>query len=217
MLRILALLIGLGGIPAASWADPVRLLVFGDSLTEGYGLATDDGLVPQLQQWLVARGHDVEVINDGASGHQTSDGKKRIASSLERFSPDAVIVELGGNDLISDVDPKVTEANLDSILAQAGTDGRPLLLVGIARPERDRIRRQAWADIWPRLAQKHDALLLENLYGPFFGLTRRQQAKMLQQDRIHASAEGIKLIIESLGPKVEELVHEVEAMKVGTN
>ncbi|GLK62659.1 MULTISPECIES: arylesterase [Paracoccus] len=205
MLRILVLIMTLAAAQMAA-AAPLRILAFGDSLTEGYGLPRHHGLVPQLQSWLKARGHDVVVLNGGLSGDTTAGGRVRIGYSLARHKPDAVIVELGGNDLLMGFGPAMVEDNLDSILKQAGKGGKPLLLVGIALPDENDPLREDWATIWPRLAQKHGTLLMENLYQPLFDLPGEDYKTMLQSDKLHASAEGVRLIIESLGPKVEELI-----------
>lgn len=216
ILRRLALLIGLiflaGLTPLGARAAGIRVLAFGDSLTAGYGLPPEQGLVAQLQGWLHARGHrNVEVVNGGVSGETTAGGRQRIAAAIAEARPDAIIVELGGNDLLSGATPAEAEANLDAILAQARAGNRPVLLVGIAEPERDEARRRAWAGIWPRLAARHGTLLLPNLYAPILSLPQERWPALLQADRIHASAEGVRLIVESLGPKVEELVAPIEA------
>ena len=151
-------------------------------------------------------------MNGGVSGETTAGGRQRIAAAIAETRPDAIIVELGGNDLLSGTTPPAeTEANLDAILRQAQTEGRPVLLVGIAEPERDEARRRAWAEIWPRLAARHGTLLLPNLYEPILSQPRDRWPALLQEDRIHASAEGVRLIVESLGPKVEELIAPIEA------
>ncbi|SIQ22819.1 acyl-CoA thioesterase-1 [Paracoccus thiocyanatus] len=211
LLRALVLLVVLAAVPAA--AGPLRILAFGDSLTEGYGLPAQDGLVPQLQNWLDARGHDVLVLNGGLSGDTATGGRVRIGHSLARHRPDAVIVELGGNDLLLGLAPAMVEDSLDSILRQAGRDGRPLLLVGIASPDHDDRLRGDWAAIWPRLAARHDALLMENLYQPLFDLPDQGYRTMLQPDGLHASAQGVGLIVQSLGPKVEALIARAEARR----
>ncbi|QAR27544.1 arylesterase [Paracoccus denitrificans] len=211
MLRTLVLILALAAVPAA--ATPLRILAFGDSLTEGYGLPRKDGLVPQLQDWLRARGHDVLVLNGGLSGDTTAGGRVRIGYSLARHKPDAVIVELGGNDLLMGFAPQMVEGNLDSILGQAGRGGRPLLLVGIASPDHDDPLRRDWAGIWPRMATQHDALLMENLYQPLFDLPGDGYKAMLQPDGLHASAKGVGLIVQSLGPKVEALIEKAEARR----
>ncbi len=211
MLRTLVLILALAAMPAA--AAPLRILAFGDSLTEGYGLPRKAGLVPQLQKWLRARGHDVVVVNGGLSGDTTAGGRRRIGYSLARHKPDAVIVELGGNDLLMGFSPTMVEENLDSILSQAGKDGKPLLLVGIASPDPDDPLRRDWADIWPRMAAQHDTLLMENLYQPLFDMPDDGYKTMLQPDGLHASAEGVGLIVQSLGPKVEALIAQAEARR----
>lgn len=203
-LKALALALLLAAPPAM--AEPLRILAFGDSLTEGYGLPPKQGLVPQLQAWLDRRGHDVIVLNGGLSGDTAAGGRVRIGYSLARYRPDAVIVELGANDLLMGFSPHMVEKNLDAILAQAGRERRPLLLVGIASPRTAPEAQRKWAEIWPRLADRHDALLLENLYQPLIDLPAEQQPDMLQQDGLHASARGVALIVESLGPKVEALI-----------
>lgn len=211
MLKALALILALFATPLA--AEPLRILAFGDSLTEGYGLRPRDGLVPQLQKWLDARGHDVVVLNGGLSGDTTAGGRIRIGYSVSRHKPDAVIVELGGNDLLLGFTPKAVEKNLNAILTQAGRGGRPLLLVGIASPELEPALQREWAEIWPRIATRHDTLLMENLYQPLFDFPGGNYRKMLQKDGLHASAKGVRLIIESLGPKVEELIAQAEARR----
>ena len=205
-LTALALTFLMAATPAL--AEPLRILAFGDSLTEGYGLPPKDGLVPRLQDWLTKRGHDVVVLNGGLSGDTAAGGRVRIGYTLARARPDAVIVELGANDLLMGFSPAMVEKNLGSILVQAGRDDRPLLLVGIASPRLSPELQQEWAAIWPRLATRHDTLLMANLYQPLFDLPRADLPAMLQEDGLHASAKGVALIVESLGPKVEELIIE---------
>ncbi|UXU75321.1 MULTISPECIES: arylesterase [unclassified Paracoccus (in: a-proteobacteria)] len=196
-------------------APPLRVLVFGDSLTEGYGLPRKDGLVPQLQAWLDRRGQDATVLNGGLSGDTTAGGRVRIGYSIARHRPDAVVVELGGNDLLLGFGPAMVEDNLDSILTQAARRDRPLLLVGIALPDAgardipasDSTERAAWAAIWPRLADRHRALLLPNLFQPLYDAPEDYRA-YLQADGLHPSARGVREIVEVLGPKVEELIAE---------
>ena len=106
------------------------MLALGDSLTAGYGLPTDQGFVPQLQAWLAAKGLDVKIINAGVSGDTTAGGLSRADWSL---TPDvqAVIVNLGGNDMLRGIDPATSRANLDAILAKVKARGVPML-AGIA-------------------------------------------------------------------------------------
>lgn len=208
ILRTFALAAVIAAPPLAAHADQVRLLAFGDSLTEGYGLSKRDGLVPKLQNWLRERGHDVVLLNGGLSGDTTAGGRVRIGYSIARHKPDAIIVELGGNDLMAGLGWKGAEDNLDSILSQAGRHHVPLLLVGIANPRKTS---DDWAAIWPRLATKHSTLLYPDLYAPLSSRPQSEWADLLQADGVHASALGVDLIVQQLGPSVEELLAQVTA------
>lgn len=208
---LLTLVLALAAGPLA--AAPLRILAFGDSLTEGLGLPKDKGLVPQLQAWLKARGHDVVVLNGGLSGDTTAGGRVRIGYSLARHKPDAVMIELGGNDLLLGFAPDMAEKNLDSILRQAGAGDKPLLLVGMALPQQDAPLRDAWAAIWPRLGARHDALVFPNLYQPLYDRPGEEYMSLLQKDGMHASDKGVALIVEQLGPKVEELIARAQAAR----
>lgn len=215
--RVLALATLIAVTPLAAMADQIRLLAFGDSLTQGYGLKPRDGLVPRLQAWLRARGHDVVVLNGGLSGDTTAGGRVRIGYSLARHRPDAVMVELGGNDLLAGLGWKGARDNLDSILSQAGKGDTPVLLVGIANPRASGADAANWAAIWPRLAQKHHALLYPDLYAPLVARPQAEWADLLQADGLHASARGVQLIVDGLGPRVEALLAQVSAHRLAAS
>jgi acyl-CoA thioesterase-1 len=95
-------------------AEPVTLVALGDSLTAGYGLPPDQGLVPQLQSWLTAQGAEVTVVNAGVSGDTTAGGLSRLDWSLTPET-DALMVTLGGNDMLRGVPPEEARANLTAI------------------------------------------------------------------------------------------------------
>lgn len=216
--RLLALAAGLpfaGLSPLrADEARPVRVLVFGDSLTAGFGLPADESFVPALSRWLEARSEvPVRLLNAGLSGDTTYGGRVRIRWALRR-DPDAVIVELGGNDMLMRMDPGRAEANLDAILEAAGAGGRPVLLLGIhATGPAD--YRKRWDAIWPRLAARHAALLVPDLYA----VIRRQSAEgrraFLQWDGVHASPRGVATLVDLVGPKALALVARAEARRDG--
>lgn len=197
--------------PLASWADAPRILAFGDSLTAGYGLPAGKGLVPQLQAWLDARGIEATVIDAGLSGDTTYGGRVRLPVSIRRHAPDAVIVELGGNDMLMGWSPERAEANLGPMLATATEGGRPALLVGIHAPGRDRDLRRRWAEIWPRLANTHGTLLLQDLYAPLAAIPPEGRGPYLLRDGIHPSAKGVALLVEHLGPEVAKLAAQAAA------
>lgn len=193
-------------LPAA--AEVPEVLAFGDSLTQGYGLMPGEGLVPQLQGWLAAQGTAVQVVNAGVSGDTTAGGRARIDWSLTP-GIDAVIVELGGNDLLRGQPPAAARANLDAILATVTARGLPVLLVGLPAPGNYGPAYKAEFDaIWPALAEKYHALLLPDLLAPIAALPPEERAArgLMQGDNTHPSAAGVKLVVAALGPKVLELL-----------
>lgn len=184
-----------------------RIVALGDSLTDGFGLARSAGLVPVLQGWLAARETPARIINHGLSGDTTWGGRVRVHWALRRGA-DAAIIELGGNDMLLGWSPGQAEANLDVILKVARRGNRPVLLVGIHAPGRDRARRQQWAEIWPRLALRHGTLLLPDLYAPLAAIPRPDRGPYLQPDGIHPSARGVALLADHLGPAVQDLIRQ---------
>ena len=194
----------LGGF--AAQAEPVTIAALGDSLTQGYGLVEEDGLVPQLQAWLTAQGADVRLINAGVSGDTTSGGAARVAWTLTP-DVDGLIVALGGNDLLRGIDPALARANLDSILAAAAEAKVAVLLIGMQAPGNYGPDYKADFDsIYPDLARKYGALLVTSFFSGFGTSDPAQVRALMQADGIHPNAEGVARIVEALGPQVLELV-----------
>lgn len=199
---------------AAVFADPVTVVALGDSLTAGYGLAPEAGLVPQLEGWLKAQGADVVVQNAGVSGDTTAGGLARLDWALSPEA-DALIVALGGNDLLRGLPPAEARANLEAILKGAEARGLPVLLVGMKAPGNYGPDYKADFDaIYPELAAAHGALLADYFFGGLIaaGADPADPASMaayMQADGIHPNAAGVTLIVEGLGPKVLELLARV--------
>lgn len=190
----------------------MTVVALGDSLTAGYGLADQSqGLVPQLEGWLKAKGHDVVLQNAGVSGDTTAGGLARIGWALGPEA-DALIVTLGGNDLLRGIDPGAAKANLEGILKEAATRKMPVLLVGLKStanfgPE----YKAAFDGMYGELAQVYGTVLAEDFFAGLraAGADPADPASMaafMQADGIHPNPEGVKLIVEGLGPKVEELL-----------
>lgn len=200
----LFLAIGLGHAESVN-AETLTLVALGDSLTAGYGLPQDQGLVPQLEGWLKAQGDDVVVVNAGVSGDTTAGGLSRLDWSLTPET-DALMVTLGGNDLLRGLPPEEARANLSAILAGAKAKGLPVLLVGMQAPGNYGAEYKASFDaIYPELAAQYGATLY-----PFFfqGLAGGNNdpavlRPFLQEDGIHPNAEGVARIVADLGPVVQ--------------
>ena len=188
-------------------------MALGDSLTQGYGLAQGEGLVPQLQAWLQDQGHDVDVINAGVSGDTTAGGLARLDWTLAE-PVDAMMVILGGNDLLRGIDPASSRANLDGILARLGTEGIPALLVGMPAPGNYGPEyRDAFEAMYPELAEAHGAMLYPDLLQPMSDKAEAglSFSDMMQDDHIHPNADGVAVIVDSLGPVVSDFLSGMES------
>lgn len=201
----------LAAAPAPATAEPLTLVALGDSLTQGYGLPQGEGLVPQLQAWLDASGAEVRVVNAGVSGDTTAGGRSRLDWALEPGT-DALMVALGGNDLLRGIDPAASRANLDAILAAARARGLPVLLVGMEAPGNYGPDYKAAFDaMYPELAATHGALLVPSFFAPLLEGSNDPAAlrPWMQPDGIHPNAEGVRRIVAALGPAVTELLAQV--------
>lgn len=183
-------------------AAPLRLIALGDSLTAGYGLPEEQGFVPQLDQWLADNGRpDVEVVNMGVSGDTSAGGLARVDWALGGGA-DAVLLELGANDMLRGIDPAVTEENLGGILTKLSAQGLPVLLSGMKAPGNYGPEYQeAYDAVFPHLAEQFGTL-----YDPFFLEGLVGQGDLFQPDGLHPNAEGVAVIVARIGPRVIELI-----------
>lgn len=192
-------------------AEPVTVAALGDSLTQGYGLAPQDGFVPQLQAWLEGEGAEVTVINAGVSGDTTAGGLSRVDWTLTD-EVDAMIVTLGGNDLLRGIDPAVSRANLDGILAAAEVRGVEVLLIGMqAAGNYGQDYKTAFDAMYPELAEAYGTLYLPSFFGGLdMGQDLSAARALMQPDGIHPNAEGVARIVDGVGPAVLDLIARAE-------
>lgn len=191
-------------------AEPVTVAALGDSLTQGYGLPLEQGFVPQLQGWLQAQGTDVTLINAGVSGDTTQGGLARVDWTLGP-EVDAMIVALGGNDLLRGIDPAVSRANLEGILKAAAAADIEVLLVGMKAPGNyGPDYKAAFDGMYPELAQAYGTLYLDSFFAGLGSQDPAQLRPYIQADGIHPNAEGVAQIVEGFGPKVLELIQRAQ-------
>ncbi|HXX50969.1 MAG TPA: arylesterase [Xanthobacteraceae bacterium] len=187
---------------------PIRIVALGDSLTAGYGLADQDGFVPRLRAALTAKGVVADIADAGVSGDTASDGLERLDWSVPQGT-DAVIVELGANDMLRGIDPQVTRNALDAILARLAQRHIAVMFCGMkAAPNLGAQYGRAFDGIYRELAAKYGALLY-----PFFLDGVAADAALTQPDGLHPNAAGVGVIVGRILPKVEELVERVRAQK----
>ena len=198
-----ALLASPGAAEAA--AGQIKILAFGTSLTQGYGLPPGTELTSLLEARLKARHVDAKVINAGVSGDTTAGGLSRLDWSLADH-PEAAILELGGNDALRGLPPEQTEKNLRAILSKLRAQRIPVLLLGMMAPRNFGPEYAAQFDaIYPRLAKQFDVL-----FYPFVLNGVAMQARLNQADGIHPNPEGEKIVADRIFPDVLKLVAEVK-------
>jgi len=187
---------------------PIHIVALGDSLTAGYGLAVKEGFVPRLRAALVAKGGTADIANAGVSGDTASDGLARLDWSVPEGT-DAVIVELGANDMLRGIDPQVTRNALDAILTRLAQRHIAVMLCGMkAAPNLGVEYGHTFDSIYPELSAKHGVLLY-----PFFLDGVAADAAHTQSDGLHPNAAGVGVIVGRILPKVEELIARVRAQK----
>lgn len=189
------------GSAAGAAEPPKKLMVFGDSLTAGYGLPRGEAFPVKLQERLKQEGAEVEVLGQGVSGDTTAGGLSRIEYALKK-NPDYVILELGGNDMLRAIDPAVTRANLTKMLEILKARKIPVLLAGMRvygnlGPNVD----AAYVKMYKELAEKYDCVLY-----PFFldGVVADRALNL--DDGIHPNEKGIAVIVDRILPAVAELL-----------
>ena len=210
---VLLMLTGLPPMPSAPLrAEPsyagVTIVAFGDSLTAGYLLQPSESFPAQLQVALEAKGHKVRIVNGGVSGDTTAAGLDRLAWTLQPGA-DAVILELGANDALRGLDPKIARANLDKMLTAITANGTPVLIAGMKAPGNwGSDYAKQFDAIFPELAAKHGAALY-----PFFLDGVALNPALVLNDGLHPSAKGVAEIVNRIVPEVEKLITRAETKK----
>jgi acyl-CoA thioesterase I len=208
MFAAVALAAVLAGPDAHASDRPLRIVAFGDSLTAGYGLAADAAFPAKLERALAAKGIATEIANAGVSGDTTSGGLARLDWSVPDGT-EAVILELGANDALRGVDPKLTRSALEAMLERLKARHIPVLLAGMLAPRNlGPDYAAAFDSIYPDLAKKYAAILY-----PFFLDGVAADPKLNQRDGLHPTAAGIDVIVAKILPAVEQLAAAAKAAR----
>ena len=182
-------------------AAPIKILAFGTSLTQGYGLPPGTEYTAVLQENLKAAGIDAKIINAGVSGDTSADGLSRLDWSLAD-KPQAAIVEMGSNDALRGLAPAQTEKNLNAILTKLKAAHVAVLLCGMHAPRNLGPEYAAQFDaIYPRLAKQYGVL-----FYPFILDGVALNPKLNQADGIHPNPAGVKIIVSRILPYVQQLI-----------
>jgi acyl-CoA thioesterase-1 len=184
--------------------NPVRIMLYGDSLMAGYGLAQNENLAEELNRNLQMNENTFSILNASISGNTSKNGLSRIDWSLGD-NPDIVILCLGANDVLRGISPELTMANLDSIINKFIKNGSIVILAGMLSPENMGSEYQNKFDsIYPKLAKNYDLIFM-----PFLLEGVALDKKYLQSDYKHPNKLGIKIIASNLLPYVNEALTKI--------
>ncbi len=193
--------------PAAAQA-PIKMAVLGDSLSAGYGLSGPQAFPAKLQKALQDKGIAVAMTNAGVSGDTSSGGLDRLYWSIPEGTQ-AVIVELGANDALRGLDPKVTRKALEQIVTKLKARNISVMLAGMLSPPNNGPQYAAQFNaIYPDLAKQFDVPLY-----PFFLEGVAGNDKLNQADGMHPTAQGIDIIVTNILPSVEAWLRPIAAQK----
>jgi acyl-CoA thioesterase-1 len=194
--------------PGVRPAKPIKMVVLGDSLSAGLGLTASAAFPARLQKSLRIKGIEVDMINAGVSGDTSSGGRDRLDWSVPEGT-EAVILELGANDAMRGIDPKLTRSALTDILTRLKARGVAVLLCGmVAPPNYGSDYSARFNAIYPDLAKSFGVPLY-----PFFLEGVAADAKLNQADGIHPTAEGVDVIVRNILPAVQAFLGAISGQR----
>ena len=193
MTACLFLLTATLALPHAALAAQT-VLVFGDSLSAGYGIARDDSWVSLLQQSLKKSHPQFSVVNASISGETTSGGVRRIAKALQEHRPAVVILELGANDGLRGTSLDETERNLNQMIQQVRKANAKVVLLGIQIPPNYGLDyAKKFGALYPKMKKKHKVALV-----PF--MLKDIPPEQFQADNLHPNAAAQPQILKNVLP-----------------
>ena len=182
----------------AQGSESPTVLIFGDSLSAGYGIDVDQSWAALLQARLEQQGYEHRVVNASISGETTEGGAARIEGALEQFTPQLVILELGGNDGLRGFPPARMQANLQKIAVEALDSGAAVVLLGIRIPSNYGPRySRAFEAAFRNVAEELEIPMVE-----FFMEGIALNDALLQADRIHPTAAAQPLLLDNAWPLI---------------
>jgi acyl-CoA thioesterase I len=191
-----------------AFAQPIKMVVLGDSLSAGLGLSGSAAFPARLQNALKNKGVEVDIINAGVSGDTSSGGRDRLDWSIPAGT-EAVIVELGANDALRGTDPAVTRAALSDIVGRLKARKIAVMLCGmLAPPNYGQDYAARFNTIYPDLAKKFGVPLY-----PFFLDGVAADSRLNQADGIHPTAEGVDIIVANILPSVQAFLGTIRGQR----
>ncbi|UCZ57791.1 arylesterase [Desulfurispirillum indicum] len=194
---LLTALMVMGILFAVASAQPTpKILIVGDSIAAGYGVAESEAWVNLLQERLRKQGFPHQIINAAISGDTSASGASRIDDLLQRHQPQLVVIELGGNDGLRGLPLDHIRQNLVTMIERSRNAGARVVLVGMQIPPNYGPRyADAFARLFPDLAAEYDTALVERFLEEV-----GQNPTLMQSDGIHPATAAQPLLMERIWP-----------------
>ncbi|GAB3676803.1 arylesterase [Salinisphaera aquimarina] len=184
------------------------ILVFGDSLSAGYGLARHDGWVALLEERLVAKDADIDVVNASVSGETTAGGRSRLAAALADHQPAIVVLELGGNDGLRALPVADMKDNLTAMIEASRNAQAKVLLLGMRIPANyGKTYSDRFHGAFNDIAKQSDVA-----YVPFFLESIATDRRNFQADGIHPNAAAQPEMLDAVWPTLSTLISQIPAV-----
>ena len=204
--QLLLIVVFLG--PMNARADTYTVLVMGDSISAAYGLKEEDGWVYLAQQQFREQGHNVTFINSSISGDTTGGGLRRLPDALDRFNPDLLVIELGGNDGLRGYPPKSMQQNLQDMAEIAQQSGAEVLILGMQIPSNyGPAYLKMFTKAFEDAAEQSNSAFLPFLLEPI-----ARDRDYFQADGIHPTAEAQPLLVEHVNPLLEAFIEQADVL-----
>lgn len=184
--------------------DPIKIMLYGDSLMAGYGLPQKDNLASELSREIKSNDSTISFINASISGNTSKNGLSRVDWSLGD-NPNIVILCLGANDMLRGLDPSLTKNNLDSIINKFINNNAIIILAGMQSPESmgPKFKKQFDA-IYPDLSAQYNLIFM-----PFLLEGVALEKELLQADFKHPNAKGIRVMADNLNPYILQAIDQL--------
>jgi len=184
--------------------DPIKIMLYGDSLMAGYGLPQKDNLASELSREIKSNNSTISFINASISGNTSKNGLSRVDWSLGD-NPNIVILCLGANDMLRGLDPSLTKNNLDSIINKFINNNAIIILAGMQSPESMGPKYKKEFDaIYPDLSAQYNLIFM-----PFLLEGVALEKELLQADFKHPNAKGIRVMADNLNPYILQAIDQL--------
>ncbi len=199
------MIVGLSSVTFSSNTYATGILVYGDSISAGYGLPDNTGWVNLLEQRLEKENLPFNVVNLSISGETTSGGLTRLPGALKKHYPQILILELGGNDGLRGTPLNAIEQNLEQMVQLAKAEDAIVLLLGMRIPPNyGRPYTEGFFNVFAKVAKRHDLA-----YVPFFLEGVGGVPELMQRDGIHPNLQAQEKLLDNLWP---DLLSQLKAL-----